>query len=350
MAAAGAFPATAAAAVALGRRPLGTDLGLAAHRTFGSQGHSPPSHGSGHGDRSVHKGSLQLGRGSSKRRIGFEVTIRAESCSWCPWSPQKHPELEPSMQHRPCGMPLELVGRGRGTSLGGGWPFAGIADIASVMPVTRYDARGHGISDPACSEGYTWHAMGGDVVELQKAWRKRHVFLGGTSMGAAASLYAVLQEPSAFQGLILATPPTCYETRRKFVPFYLESIEMARKEGLEEAKRVASKKTRPPIFMETEGGRNQFEAGWKTKSAMGLERYCAALEGAALSDLPGPDQLKTIEVPTLILAWRSDVQHPLETAEMLKATLPNAELVVASTWSEIQQFPRHMREFLSRQT
>mmetsp|Transcript_26309 Transcript_26309/g.87195 ORF Transcript_26309/g.87195 Transcript_26309/m.87195 type:complete len:333 (-) Transcript_26309:2-1000(-) len=332
MAAAGAFPATAAAAVALGRRPLGTDLGLAAHRTFGSQGHSPPSHGSGHGDRSVHKGSLQLGRGSSKRRIGFEVHEAPGACpaSGFIWTHG----LTSSM----------------GDEMGGGWPFAGIADIASVMPVTRYDARGHGISDPACSEGYTWHAMGGDVVELQKAWRKRHVFLGGTSMGAAASLYAVLQEPSAFQGLILATPPTCYETRRKFVPFYLESIEMARKEGLEEAKRVASKKTRPPIFMETEGGRNQFEAGWKTKSAMGLERYCAALEGAALSDLPGPDQLKTIEVPTLILAWRSDVQHPLETAEMLKATLPNAELVVASTWSEIQQFPRHMREFLSRQT
>mmetsp|Transcript_88741 Transcript_88741/g.157199 ORF Transcript_88741/g.157199 Transcript_88741/m.157199 type:complete len:86 (-) Transcript_88741:39-296(-) len=81
---------------------------------------------------------------------------------------------------------------------------------------------------------------------------------------------------------------------------------------------------------------------------MGLDRYCAAFEGAMMSDFPPVEQLRTITVPTLVLAWRSDVQHPLETAKMLQRTLPDAELHVARTWKDIEEFPQVMRTFLHR--
>lgn len=229
----------------------------------------------------------------------------------------------------------------------GGWPYGGVAGLCDQLPVMRYDARGHGTSDDATE--CTWRHLGGDLVLLRRALgRQRKAVLGGTSMGAAASLYAAIEAPHHISGLILANPPTCYEQRRKFIPMYKESVRLAKQKGLEEAKRLAARKTPPPIFTESDRGRACFEVGWRTKLEMGVDRYCTALEGAIASDLPPLDQLKEVKVPTLILAWKTDAQHPVESAELLKETLPNAELHVASTWSDVETFPEHMRDFLRR--
>lgn len=230
----------------------------------------------------------------------------------------------------------------------GGWPFAGVATVSSVMPCTRYDVRGHGTSDDACSKESTWPSMADDLIKISTVWGKPRTFIGGTSMGAAVSLYAALREPLRFSGLILATPPTCHQQRPKFVPMYLESVEAARQGGLKEANRLAATKLRPPIFTTTDEGKNMFEIGWRCKMAMGVQRYCAAMQGAAESDLPDKRELRNLTLPTLILAWRTDVQHPVSTARMLHENLPNSELVIASDWSEIQGFPRHMLDFLRR--
>eukprot|EP00928_Gymnodinium_smaydae_P070743 TRINITY_DN54516_c0_g1_i1.p1 TRINITY_DN54516_c0_g1~~TRINITY_DN54516_c0_g1_i1.p1 ORF type:complete len:346 (+),score=76.08 TRINITY_DN54516_c0_g1_i1:76-1113(+) len=230
----------------------------------------------------------------------------------------------------------------------GGWPFASVRELSDLLPVTRYDARGHGQSDCARS-GCAWAQIGEDVSKLKKTWGKRRTVLGGTSMGTAASLFAALHDGANVAGLVLATPPTCYEARQKFVPLYRESAALARSSGLDAAREVASSKARPPIFDETEESRAMFDIGWKTKLEMGPERYARALEGAAASDLPPAAALKELQdLPVLILAWRSDVQHPLATARLLHQLLPRSELIVASRWAEVQQFHAHMRDFLQR--
>lgn len=228
----------------------------------------------------------------------------------------------------------------------GGWPFAWIPALGSLMPVARYDARGHGESDAAADT--SWPAMGRDMRRLRQAWGKPRTVLGGTSMGCAASLYAALEDPD-ISGLVLANPPTCYDAREKFKPMYEVSLELAQARGLEEAKRMNAAKTRPPIFLESEAGRALFDAGWDTKFEMGLERYLAALRGAMVSDLPSPERLASIQTQTLIIAWKSDVQHPVATAKMLHAMLPNSELCIAESWSEIEEeLPRRTRAFLNR--
>jgi len=232
----------------------------------------------------------------------------------------------------------------------GGWPFASVLGLADMLPVARFDARGHGTSDSAADACSTWPAMGRDLALLRQTWGRRRTILGGTSMGAAASLFAALElhADEGLAGLILATPPTCHETRRKLVPMYREGLEATRRSGLEAARCVAAAKTRPPIFQESEFGRAMFDLGWEEKMRMGSERYCAALEGACASDLPPIEALQQIRVPTLILAWASDVQHPVSSAVALAGALPNSELHVAKTWSEIEAFPEHMRTFISR--
>jgi len=227
----------------------------------------------------------------------------------------------------------------------GGWPFEGVPGLADLLSVARYDARGHGGSSESIGD-CTWHAMGSDMVHLRRSWGKPKTILGGTSMGAAASLFAALKDTTDIAGLILATPPTCYQQRRKFVPMYRESVDLARRDGLEAAKLAAAGKARPPIFMETERGRDMFDIGWQAKFEMGRKRYCAALDGAAESDLPPPEKLKTLNIPALILAWQSDVQHPLESAEFLHQVLPQSSLHIARSWSQIEEFPAIMRDFL----
>ncbi|CAJ1346722.1 unnamed protein product [Effrenium voratum] len=228
----------------------------------------------------------------------------------------------------------------------GGWPFGGVAELSDLLPVLRFDARGHGHSD--ANENCTWQAMGSDLCSMhEKMMPASRLVLGGTSMGAAASLYAALQAPEKVAALILATPPTCYETRRKFVPLYEESLQLAESRGLAVAKSAAETKARPPIFLETASGQASFEIGWRQKFAMGQRRYCAALRGAIDSDLPSAEQLARLDIPVLILAWKSDAQHPLESAQLLHDILPQAQLSVAESWEEIEEFPARMREFLS---
>lgn len=228
----------------------------------------------------------------------------------------------------------------------GGWPFSGIASLSSLLPVVRYDARGHGESDE--NDQCTWMAMGSDLCKLhQKMFPNGRMILGGTSMGAAASLYAALEAPEKVGALVLATPPTAWATRQKFVPLYQESLELAEKHGLETAKAVAETKARPPIFLQTESGRACFEIGWRAKFAMGQRRYCAALRGAIQSDLPSPEEIQRLEIPTLILAWKSDAQHPLESAQILHDLLPRAQLCVAESWAEIEEFPARISHFLN---
>ncbi|CAK9026969.1 unnamed protein product [Durusdinium trenchii] len=227
----------------------------------------------------------------------------------------------------------------------GGWPFSGVAHLSDLLPVVRYDARGHGRSADAIEP--TWPAMGSDLCKMhEKMFPKGRIILGGTSMGAAASLYAALEAPEKVEALVLATPPTAWETRKKFVPLYQESLALAEKQGLEAAKSVAETKARPPIFLETERGRASFDIGWRQKFSMGQRRYCAALRGAIDSDLPSPEALRRLNIPVLILAWKSDAQHPLESALMLQEILPQAELCVADSWEEIERFPEQIRGFL----
>merc|ERR1712107_212796 len=116
-----------------------------------------------------------------------------------------------------------------------------------------------------------------------------------------------------------------------------------------EAKRLAASRARPPIFLESKAGLNSFDLGWEAMFEMGQARFCAALAGSLASDLPSQEQLSTIDVPALILAWRSDVQHPVETARMLHDVLPRSELYIAHRWSDIEkELPDRARTFIQK--
>lgn len=72
------------------------------------------------------------------------------------------------------------------------------------------------------------------------------------------------------------------------------------------------------------------------------------LHGAALSNLPPRDKLKTLKMPTLILAWADDATHPLTVAEELNEVLPNSQLVIANSFNDIKSWSQIIRDFIMK--
>src|SRR5690606_33527094 len=71
-----------------------------------------------------------------------------------------------------------------------------------------YDARGHGASDgPAEPAGYTWDTLGQDLTGMIAFAGEARAIVGGASMGAAASLWAAIEQPEQVRGLVLIAPP-----------------------------------------------------------------------------------------------------------------------------------------------
>ena len=81
---------------------------------------------------------------------------------------------------------------------------------------------------------------------------------------------------------------------------------------------------------------------------MTTELLPSVFRGAALSDLPTPEELARIDVPTTILAWVGDLAHPLSTAEALEQILPQARLQVATTPADVRTWPAVLARDIAR--
>jgi len=211
----------------------------------------------------------------------------------------------------------------------------------------RYDARGHGQSpageDPAA---YQWANLGRDMLEI--AGREAgvaKVALGGQSMGCATALHAALGEPERASCLVLAIPPTAWETRPAQIEKYRKAVSLLERRGMD-AFMQASR-----LFPALPGWLRQARPQLEPSRLQALQLFTAQrlipiLQGAAQSDLPAPALLKKLEVPALILAWTDDETHPLDTALQLAGILPRSKLVVASTSDEVSVWPALIEDFV----
>lgn len=225
---------------------------------------------------------------------------------------------------------------------------AGVLDwdqISAGVRLVRYDARGHGRSEATLDpRDYRWPALAQDLLALADAFGAQQAVFGGLSMGCATALHAAVQAPDRVEGLVLAAPPTAWETRSRQARVYRLLAALVAKVGLGPFRAVlalAGLRAGPAHL-----------AALQRSMAVALRRAerratVAALRGAAASDLPEPDELGAIEAPALILAWRSDPTHPLSTAERLADLLPRAELRVARSLADLGSWSDEIERFLS---
>lgn len=197
--------------------------------------------------------------------------------------------------------------------------------------ILRYDARGHGRSSGGTDpDAYTWAALSTDLLSLLDAvGADDPVHAVGTSMGAATLLHAALRAPDRFASLTLVVPPTAWETRRARAGDYLADAELVETHGVEAYLQRDGLVQEPPALANAPD----------TAPEVAEELLPAVLRGAAASNLPGPQELTRIAVPTLILGWADDPAHPLRTAEMLHAVIDDSRLIVARTPYGIMAWP-----------
>jgi pimeloyl-ACP methyl ester carboxylesterase len=210
---------------------------------------------------------------------------------------------------------------------------------AAGRELIRYDAPGHGqTGGPPDPSAYEWSKLADDLLAFVDDLGFDTVSAGGASMGCATVLHAVVRAPARFDRLVLACPPTAWETRPAQASSYEGVAAFVEERGLDALTRAARAMPRPAIFA---------DAPEPTSFADVTEELLPfVFRGAAASDLPAPDDVRRIAQPVLVLAWDTDPGHPVSTAERLAELLPDAELHVATTLDHIRAWPKTAADFL----
>lgn len=215
-----------------------------------------------------------------------------------------------------------------------------VSAIADDFTVVRYDARGHGESNGLpVQEHYDWSRMADDLVSIIDQLDARPALAGGASMGAATSLWAALTHPQHLRGIVLATPPAAWEAKPERADGWRRGAHIAEKYGADELTRRTAGAPPPAIYAGETDVRD-------TASDIPEALLPSVLRGAADSDLPDAAALARIDTPALILAWRGDPDHPVETAERLHESLPHSQLHIADDLAATRSWTDLVRAFL----
>lgn len=219
-----------------------------------------------------------------------------------------------------------------------GQSFAPLAQRGRT--VVEYDARGHGRSTGRpLADDYTWPALADDLLALlDEVSPGAAVDAVGASMGCATILHAVVSAPERFRRLVLVIPPTAWETRAAIASGYEMQARLVEQKGIDGLMAFSAGFPNPPAL----------PADLVLRPDISEELLPTVFRGAALSDLPPRARLAGIAQPTLILAWAGDPGHPLSTSDELLAVLPDAELRVAESPDDVDDWVDLADEFLSR--
>jgi pimeloyl-ACP methyl ester carboxylesterase len=223
-------------------------------------------------------------------------------------------------------------------------------DFPRDRKLVRYDARGHGQSQPSYNpEDYDYRNLGKDMLAVADAVGAERFMAGGASMGCATTIWAALQSPERMKALVLMVPGTAWETRAAYGKNFRR---LAYFGGLVGGRRLAAM-SRSRMDQMLPAWLNEADPKTYTGTARGLSALEArtlwnALRGIAASDLPPRKELEALaDIPAIILAWVGDRTHPVSTAQELNRLWPKSELFIAQGYEDLKTVPQRIRGFVS---
>lgn len=217
-------------------------------------------------------------------------------------------------------------------------------ELRRTRSLLRYDARGHGGSG-STEGGYHWRDLALDQLAVADSVGVGIYVAGGASMGCATALHAAVLAPARIAALVLMIPPTAWETRAAQAGAYLTMADLVEREEHAELIELAGRRPAPEPLADEPRWTERFPELLATTDPIRLARI---FRGAATADLPTRDEIATIDVPALVLAWTGDPGHPVSTAEALADLLPDVELEVARTRPELDTWTATIARFLER--
>ena len=207
--------------------------------------------------------------------------------------------------------------------------------------VITVDLLGHGASDrPPEMVNYSMAFFGQQVVGLLDHLEIDQAVIGGTSLGANATLTAAKDAPERVKGMVLEMP--VLDNALLAVGAIFTPILMGLRFGEPLLKPLAALARRIP--------RTNFLLD------IGLDWIrqdpapsAAVLEGLFLgAAAPHHNERVQMEHPALVIGHRGDIIHPFSDSGMLAEELPNARLIQASSIVEWRISPERLDDELAR--
>lgn len=188
--------------------------------------------------------------------------------------------------------------------------------------VIRHDARGHGRSD-APGGDYAIETLAADALAILDALEIGRVHLCGLSLGGTLGQWLALHAPERLLSLALCDTAARLGT----VEGWQQRADAARSDGM--ASLVDMSMTR--FFSEQFRARDpvtveRFRETFLATPAQGFAGCCAVLR-----DCDFTDDLRRMDVPTLVLTGREDAPTPPADSAILAAGIPGAKLALLET-------------------
>ena len=226
----------------------------------------------------------------------------------------------------------------------------GWGDFPADAKLVRYDARGHGKTEPTFApEDYHWKNLAKDMIALADGLGIETFIAGGSSMGCATTIYAALQAPERVKRMLLVIPPTAWETRAAQGAMYEKFSKIGGLLGggmmVKMLKRNMDRMLPPWMIEASPEMLDGMADGMKSLHRKTMKNLFL---GASLTDFPSREVVRSLDIPALILAWVDDATHPVGTAEELHSLLPQSELVIAQGYEDSLSWPARIRAFVTK--
>jgi pimeloyl-ACP methyl ester carboxylesterase len=203
--------------------------------------------------------------------------------------------------------------------------------------VITFDPLGHGASDrPNDPSLYSMGAFAEQTIALLDHLKLEQAVVGGTSMGANATLELAALAPERLRGMVIEMPVldnAVAACAAAFSPLLLALTVAGPAMGALARVARAIPRARVPFVVE-------LGLDWVSQDP---GPSGAVLQGILFDRTAPPRRERvTFETPTLIIGHPGDPIHPFSDADMLAAELPDARLIDANSIIELRTRPARL--------
>ncbi|SNT36982.1 3-oxoadipate enol-lactonase [Noviherbaspirillum humi] len=219
-----------------------------------------------------------------------------------------------------------------------------MAQLQERFRVLRYDTRGHGQSD-VTSGPYNVAQLGQDVINLMDALQIQRAHFCGLSMGGMTGMWLGIHHPQRLQRLVLCNTAAKIGTPEA----WNARIDAVMKDGMAPVVPAVLERWFTKRYLDQ--GMEQVEPVRQMLLSTNVEGYAANC--GAVRDMDQRDAIKTIAVPTLVIAGTHDQATSAAEGRAVADAIPHAQYVKfdaahLSNWELPQPFTDTLIEFLSK--